>query len=145
MDATLWDYFLAHASPDKEYARRLHELLRAEGLRPFLDDIDLEPGDVWDIELPKALRASAATIVLISPNTANAHFERDEIQRAISLSRQLGARHRIIPLYVGGMCSGDNVPYGLSLFQGLTLGDDWTLGQAAARLAKIARGRALEV
>jgi hypothetical protein len=48
--------FLAHAREDKPQVRKLHADLKARGLEPWLDEVDLMPGQLWKIEIPKAIR-----------------------------------------------------------------------------------------
>jgi hypothetical protein len=58
--------FLAHATEDKDEVRELHSRLKAVGLDPWLDEIDLTPGQNWQIEIPKAIRKSEAFIACLS-------------------------------------------------------------------------------
>ena len=58
--------FLAHATEDKDEVRELHSRLKAVGLDPWLDEIDLAPGQNWQIEIPKAIRESEAFIACLS-------------------------------------------------------------------------------
>lgn len=41
--------FLAHASEDKSRVRLLHEQLASKGFKPWLDEIDLLPGQQWRV------------------------------------------------------------------------------------------------
>ncbi|GAB4459713.1 MAG: hypothetical protein Kow0070_15050 [Anaerolineales bacterium] len=58
--------FLCHASEDKPIVRELYERLRADGFAPWLDSEALLPGQDWDLEIQKAMRASDAVIVCFS-------------------------------------------------------------------------------
>ena len=44
-----YDLFLSHGTPDKAWVRALHQALEAEGLRAFLDEMELKPGGNWVI------------------------------------------------------------------------------------------------
>jgi hypothetical protein len=46
-----YDLFLSHGSPDKEWVRALRQAIETEGLRVFLDEKDLKPGENWVISL----------------------------------------------------------------------------------------------
>jgi len=46
--------FLAHATEDKDQVRELYSRLKAVGLDPWLDEIDLLPGQNWQVEIPKS-------------------------------------------------------------------------------------------
>jgi len=61
--------FLAHASEDKDKVRQLRERLSSEGVKPWLDEIDLEPGTVWPVEIPKAIRNCDIFLACLSKNS----------------------------------------------------------------------------
>jgi hypothetical protein len=58
--------FLAHATEDKARVRKLHAKLLAAGFDPWLDEIDLLPGQNWQLEIPKAIRESKMFIACLS-------------------------------------------------------------------------------
>jgi hypothetical protein len=58
--------FLCHSSADKPAVRALYHRLRGDGVNPWLDEEDLLPGHLWETEIPKAVRSSAAVIVCLS-------------------------------------------------------------------------------
>lgn len=58
--------FLAHASEDKEAIRNLRSKLLSHGFKPWLDEVDLLPGQNWHIEIPKAIKASDIFIACLS-------------------------------------------------------------------------------
>jgi hypothetical protein len=129
-----WDFFLAHAGADQEKAESLYEYL-ADKSRVFLDSRCLRLGDDWDAELAAAQRHSLVTVVLVSINTEAAYYEREEVAAAIALARKDRDSHRVVPLYTDVTGSDDaRIPYGLRLKHGISLGDDCTLADAAARL-----------
>jgi hypothetical protein len=57
--------FLCHAVADKPAVRQLYRRLVSDGVSPWLDEEDLLPGQEWQSEIPKAVRASAAVIVFL--------------------------------------------------------------------------------
>lgn len=118
---TIYDVFIAHASPDKALARSLHEELKKQGLEPFLDAINILPGDDWDLEIPKALKNSKVIVVLIGDTYNKAYYLRDEVIAAIAYSRQDASAYRVVPIYLKGFLPADQIPYGLRPKQGL----DW--------------------
>ena len=61
--------FLCHSSADKHLIRDLHERLKARGLRPWLDEVDLRPGQDWQLEITKAVRSSDVVLVCLSRNS----------------------------------------------------------------------------
>ncbi len=133
--ATHHDIFLAHAGPDTAPAKALHAALKALGRQPFLDAIDLLPGDDWDLLLPRALHAAQACVILIGGTFDAAHYLRDEVATAIALARADATRHRVIPVYLHGAPTRvDQVPYGLRVKNYL----DWpALGGATGVAVKL--------
>ncbi|MBK8420842.1 toll/interleukin-1 receptor domain-containing protein [Candidatus Villigracilis saccharophilus] len=61
--------FLCHASADKPAVRKLHRYLKQRGIIPWLDELDLLPGQKWEIEIPKALFSSDVILVCLSKNS----------------------------------------------------------------------------
>ncbi|MFG6105330.1 SUMF1/EgtB/PvdO family nonheme iron enzyme [Leptothoe sp. EHU-05/26/07-4] len=58
--------FLAHASEDKEAVTHLYQCLKARGFQPWLDKVDLLPGQNWRAEIPKAIEASDVFLACLS-------------------------------------------------------------------------------
>lgn len=115
-DPKACDVFLAHAGPDLQPARQLHDLLEKDGYTVFLDGPDLQYGDDWDRVLPERQRNALVTLVLVSGNTENAYYQRAEIAAAINMAREDTAAHRVIPIYLGDPSRYPRrVPYGLEL------------------------------
>jgi TIR domain/Tetratricopeptide repeat len=114
-----WDFFLAHAGGDTDFAEALYEGLASKA-RVFLDSRVLLPGDDWDRELQQAQQESRVTVVLISAQTDEAYYAREEIAAAIELARHDGDRHRVVPIYLNGGTPRP-IPYGLRLKHGLTV------------------------
>ena len=60
--------FLCHASADKPAVRKLYRYLRQRGVSPWLDEVDLLPGQDWQVEIPKAIFSSDVIVVCLSKN-----------------------------------------------------------------------------
>jgi hypothetical protein len=133
-----WDFFIAYASSDGEYAERLYDLLCSEA-RVFIDSRSLNPGDDWATVLPASQCAARVTVVLISSDTCTAYFQREEILSAIELSRK--GDHRVVPVYIGRAQVSDNVPYGLRLKQALFAPTKVELDEVADQLLQLRRSR----
>jgi hypothetical protein len=58
--------FLAHASEDKDEVRELYAKLARRGFKPWLDEVDLLPGQNWQAEIAKAIRESDIFIACLS-------------------------------------------------------------------------------
>lgn len=117
-----WDMFLAHAGPDQACAEELYDAVGriSPATRVFLDSKHLRLGDVWPIELPKALKQSRMTVVLVSSRVEKAYYVQEEIVFAVNLLRTPGQEHRVIPVYLEGAPTGNSyVPYGLRVLHGV--------------------------
>lgn len=58
--------FLSYAKEDRAYIENIYQRLKKEGYKPWLDSVDLLPGQHWEIEIPNALRSSDFIIVFFS-------------------------------------------------------------------------------
>jgi hypothetical protein len=61
--------FLCHSSADKPAIRELYRRLLNDGINPWFDEEDLLPGQLWEKEIPRAVRSNCAFIVCISRNS----------------------------------------------------------------------------
>lgn len=81
--------FLCHAKEDKPAVRELYQKLAAEGwIDPWLDEEKLLPGQDWDMEIEKAVRASHAFLVLLSQKSVTKEgYVHAEIRFALNVAR----------------------------------------------------------
>lgn len=129
-----WDFFLAHAGNDTPVAERLYDLLSPHA-NVFLDSHSLLEGDNWDEELARAQRNSLVTVVLVSSNTEQAYYQREEIAAAIDMARKNKGAHRVVPLYWKDQLNAQpDVPYGLRLKHGMFASGPDELPRIAERL-----------
>jgi len=63
--------FLCHASADKPAVRKLYRYLKQRGVSPWLDELDLLPGQDWQVEIPKAIFSSDVIVVCLSKNSVD--------------------------------------------------------------------------
>ena len=70
--------FLGHASEDKPEVSDLYHQLKSRGLTPWLDAIDLMPGQNWRIEIPKAIKSAGIFLACLSNRSVD---KRSYIQR----------------------------------------------------------------
>jgi hypothetical protein len=116
-----WDVFVAYSSPDRAIACEVAGSLRAY-LRVFIDVDGIEIGDQWDHVLRDALETSSVVLVVVSPTSDSAFYEREELLRAIERMRRNPDDCAVVPLYVGNISPSDpRVPYGLKPLQGVSL------------------------
>ena len=74
--------FLCHSSNDKPSVRALHRRLVADGFAPWLDEVDLLPGQDWDREIQKAIRSSDIVVVCLSEDSTT---RRGYVQKEIGV------------------------------------------------------------
>jgi hypothetical protein len=127
-----WDFFLAHAGDDLPVAQDLYVKLNPPA-RVFLDAITILPGDDWDHELRTAQRASLISVIILSPKTSDAYYQREEIAAAIDMARKDRRSHRVVPLYFKEVPS-DGIPYGLRLKHSLYVPESGDLTAVGTRL-----------
>jgi hypothetical protein len=77
--------FLAHASEDKKIVRTLFERLKENGLDPWLDEINLEPGVRWEDKIREAIKESRFFLACISRNSVSkSGFIQKELRIALN-------------------------------------------------------------
>ena len=77
--------FLAHASEDKDAVIDLYNRLKAKGFKPWLDKVDLLPGQSWRAKIPKAIRESDVFIACLSKDSV---AKQGYIQREFRMALQ---------------------------------------------------------
>jgi hypothetical protein len=76
--------FLCHSSADKDAVRVLYRQLKADGIKPWLDEEDLLPGQDWKREISKEVCASDIVIVCLSKDSVTKKgFVQKEIKFAL--------------------------------------------------------------
>ncbi|MEH2305164.1 toll/interleukin-1 receptor domain-containing protein, partial [Nostoc sp.] len=75
--------FLAHASEDKPLVRNLHSRLLSHGFKPWLDELDILPGQTWRTAIPRAIRESDIFIACLSQRSVQ---KQGYIQREFRLA-----------------------------------------------------------
>lgn len=81
--------FLCHASDDKSSVRAMHEQLRMHGIDTWLDEINLLPGQDWDLEIRRAVKQSRAVIVFLSETSvSNAGYLQKEIRVVLDMAAE---------------------------------------------------------
>lgn len=82
--------FLSYAKEDTARVREIYDLLQAEGFSPWLDIVDLIPGQDWDSEIRKAIQGARLFLAFLSPHsvTKTGYFQR-EIKEALDVADSL--------------------------------------------------------
>ncbi len=89
--------FISHSSSDKELARDVAQGLADEGFDVWFDEWALQPGENFAKKMGKALESSDAMVVVLSPDSMKAGWQRQEIQYALATPRFEG---RLVPVIV---------------------------------------------
>ncbi len=84
--------FISYSRKDIEFAQRLVDRLRTDGIEVWIDWEQLAPGADWQKEIEKGVANSSAFIVILSPDAMRA----ETIKQEISVARANGKR--IIPI-----------------------------------------------
>ena len=63
--------FLCHGKEDKPRVRELYHRLATDGMKPWLDEEDLEPGQQWDIAIQDAVRECHTVLACLSQSSVS--------------------------------------------------------------------------
>lgn len=81
--------FLCHSTSDKAAVRRLYDRLRRDGFDPWLDEEDLLPGQDWNREIRRAIRASRFVVVCLSRSSVSkTGYVQKEITAALDVAAE---------------------------------------------------------
>ena len=79
--------FLCHSKGDKAKVREFYHRLGKDGVNPWLDEEDLLPGQIWEPEIRKAVKSSAAVLAFLSSKSVSAAgFVHKEIKLALDVA-----------------------------------------------------------
>lgn len=82
--------FLCHSKGDKDFVKALHVRLSSLGCDPWLDEEKLLPGQVWEQEIPKAIRSSHVFLVCLSADSVTKRgFVQKEIRLALDVAERI--------------------------------------------------------
>ena len=90
--------FISYAQADEKIAKKVGKGLKQAGLQVWDFRREMLPGELWSDSVSKALRASDAMIVLVTPDAARSSQVRSEIDFALSKG---AFKNRLIPVLVG--------------------------------------------
>jgi hypothetical protein len=127
-----YDFFIAYGSADRREAEALSWHLKDLKRSVFFDGAELEIGAAWDNRLLEALDQSRIVAALVSPNTRQAHYAREEAARAIAAMRSHSDRP-VVPILLPDAAAGD-VPYGLAVQHSIDGGLTGGMKRVAATL-----------
>jgi hypothetical protein len=73
-EAFNYDVFISHSSKDKPAARELAERLKKDGLRVWLDDWEIQIGDLIGLKIEQGLKQSRTLILVMSASALAAEW-----------------------------------------------------------------------
>ena len=91
------DVFLSHSSKDKAVVRPLAERLRADGLRVWLDEWEIKPGDSIPARIEEGLENSRVLVLCMSANAFGSEWAQLE-SGTFRFRDPLNKHRRFIPL-----------------------------------------------
>ena len=94
-----YDVFLSHSSKDKPIVREVAERLRADGLRVWLDEWILKPGDNLPKKLDEGLEESRVLVLFMSANAFGSDWAQLEAG-TFRFRDPLNRERRFIPLRI---------------------------------------------
>ena len=83
--------FLCHAKEDEVEVLKVYEALNEHGFAPWIDCMDLLPGQNWEEEIPRVIEASDFMLVFLSGNSVQ---KRGYVQKEFRLAEEV---HGTIP------------------------------------------------
>lgn len=96
--------FISHASKDDDFVKELRIALEAQGLETWVDSRELPGGSKLSPEIKRAIEEARHFIAVISLNTINSAWVRNEIQQALEVEKtRKTAGYRVIPLMLPGI------------------------------------------
>lgn len=90
--------FISHSSKDSVPARELARRLSEAGLRAWIPEDQILPGDNWAKKVGEALEESDLMVVLVTPHAFESEWLKEEIQYALTSEHYKG---RLIPVFLG--------------------------------------------
>jgi hypothetical protein len=86
--------FLSYSSKDKFFARELAERLKANGVKVWLDEVELRVGDSLTKRIGEGIQESDFLGVILSRNSINAEWVEKEVQ--VGLQRELREKRVVV-------------------------------------------------
>src|SRR4051812_4269321 len=121
--------FFSYARTESAFVLELGQDLRRAGIDVWLDQLDITPGERWDVAIEQALGACSRMLVILTPTSVASTNVLDEVSFALDQSKQ------VIPILQLD-CS---VPFRLRRLQYVDFRNDYASGLAQLRAVLEAR------
>ncbi len=117
--------YISHAREDTPAARQLARRLEEAGLKAWVSEDEILPGDNWAKKVGQALEESDLMVVLVSGHAPE--WQKEEIQYALTAGQYRG---RLIPVFLGAEgATARNFPWILGRLNPVSVGagneEDW--------------------
>jgi hypothetical protein len=90
MNKRMLKVFLCHSSQDKAVVQDLYNKLINVGVKPWIDTMDILPGQDWDLEIKKAVKTSDVVLICLSKSSINKRgYVQKEIKYAIDIAHEM--------------------------------------------------------
>lgn len=81
--------FISYAKEDKSFAEKLYSDLRQAGVKPWLDSLDLVPGQPWEKAIRKAISDSSFFLAVLSSRSVKKRgFVQKEVRYALEVAEE---------------------------------------------------------
>jgi hypothetical protein len=91
--------FISYSTTDEDFAKRLHSKMREAGLRVWFAPEDMQAGKKIHEQVDEAIRVFDKLLLVISPNSIESKWVRDEIRRARKSETRDG-RKKLFPVRI---------------------------------------------
>jgi TIR domain len=132
-----FDAFLCHNNQDKPAVRILNETLVNGGVRTWLDEKQIQPGDVWQKKLEEIISKIAACLVIVGDSGFGPWQDQE---RYAFISEFVNRGCKIIPVLIGNATGPPELPVFLRQFMWSDLRKDD--GREVAKIISVLRGLA---
>jgi hypothetical protein len=79
--------FFSYARADSDFVLKLARDLRQAGADVWLDQLDIEAGNRWDLSVGEALKDSKKMLVILSPDSVSSNNVMDEVSFALEAGK----------------------------------------------------------
>ena len=107
-DSFPYDVFLSHSSKDKAIVRPIAKRLRADGLRVWLDEWEIKPGDSIPAKVEEGLEHSRVLVLCMSADAFGSDWAQLE-SGTFRFRDPLNKEHRFLPQWLDEACSTTRV------------------------------------
>jgi hypothetical protein len=129
-----WDIFLCFAGKRQVDAQAFYGALSPHA-RVFFSPAQQDKLANWAAEIRRAQQKSDSTVVLVSVEGKDAYYQQEEVALGISLSRESGGAHKVIPVYLDGRPKATEWNlYGLHILQDVSVPEVGGINAAVDRV-----------